>query len=159
MESGAVISEDQVYRYRLWRRWDPKLPQAAIGMLNPSTADASKNDPTIRSCIRLTKELGFGGFDVINLMAFRATDPANLPKNPAEALGAFNVSNIEAVVAGAKTVICAWGAHPYAKRFQGAFLDICRLYHEKVFCFEKTKEGSPKHPLYIKSGTQLKEYP
>ena len=74
--AGAVFSDDMVYRYRLWRTWDPDLPTCLFIMLNPSTADHEQNDPTIRRCLDFAKQWGYGQLLVGNLFALRATDPA-----------------------------------------------------------------------------------
>ncbi|TMF61888.1 MAG: DUF1643 domain-containing protein, partial [Chloroflexi bacterium] len=68
---GATFSADRRYRYRLWRRWDGARPVVAFVMLNPSTADARRDDPTIRRCIGFAKSWGFGGVEVVNLFAYR----------------------------------------------------------------------------------------
>lgn len=151
----AVISECGKYRYLLLRTWDHTLPRCLYVMLNPSTADADIDDPTIRSCIRLAKEKGFGGLAVVNLYAWRATDPKNLPAKQSEAMGSSNLRAIETAVSQCTTVICAWGAHPYAARNVAGALDIIRLYQHTPYCFGVTQSGAPKHPLYIKSGTPL----
>ena len=159
LENDAVISDCCKYRYLLRRTWDYKKPRALLIMLNPSTADARQDDATIRSCVRLLSGLGYGSFEVVNLMAYRATNPKDLPPKPADAMGADNARAIEGAVGRCDIVICAWGAHPYASRFERGVRDIVSLYRPAIFCFGKTKAGSPKHPLYIKSGTQLETYP
>ena len=158
LENDAVISECGKYRYLLRRTWDNKKPRALLVMLNPSTADARQDDATIRSCVRLLAGLGYGSFEVVNLMAWRATDPKDLPAKPSDAMGSDNPRSIEAAVLRCDTVICAWGAHPYADRFKAAVLGIISLNRPAAYCFGKTKSGAPKHPLYIKSGTPLEVY-
>ncbi len=74
--SGADISEDGFYRYSLWRTWDLSKPSCLFVMLNPSTADANRNDPTILRCIRYAEAWGFGELLVGNLFAYRATNKA-----------------------------------------------------------------------------------
>lgn len=155
LERAASISDCGKYRYLLRRSWDASKPGVLFVMLNPSTADAKVDDATIRSCIRLSKDMGYGSFEVVNLMAWRATDPKDLPTKPSEAMGGENPRTIEAAVCRNAAVICAWGAHPYASRFSGAVLDIIELNERRPMCFGKTKAGAPKHPLYIKSGTPL----
>lgn len=159
LENDAVISECGKYRYLLRRTWDYKKPRALLIMLNPSTADAKQDDATIRSCVRLLAGLGYGSFEVVNLMAFRATNPKDLPTKPSDAMGAGNANYIESAAGRCDVVVCAWGAHPYASRFVGGALDLSRLHKPAIYCFGKTKAGAPKHPLYIKSGTQLETFP
>lgn len=155
---GAVLSADGVYRYLLERRWNRLLPQALLIMLNPSTADANKDDPTIMAVIRLLRALGYGGFEVVNLMAYRTKSPAELPKMPSQALGAKNPHIIALAVARHETIICAWGAHPYAAHWLGGLKSILALEGKTAMCFGKTKAGHPKHPLYLKTGTQLEPF-
>lgn len=155
LENDAVISDCGKYRYLLRRTWDHAKPRALLIMLNPSTADARQDDATIRSCVRLLVGLGYGSFEVVNLFAWRATDPKELPTPPSMATGPNNPRTIDAAVGRCDTVICAWGAHPYAAKNAPGALDIVRLYRPAAYCFGKTKAGAPKHPLYIKSGTPL----
>ena len=75
---GAVVSDDGLYRYILTRTWDRSLPALVFCMLNPSTADATVDDPTIRKCIGFAQRLGYGGIIVVNLFAYRATKPREL---------------------------------------------------------------------------------
>lgn len=158
LATGAVLSDCGKYRYLLRREWRRSRPRATFIMLNPSTADAHKDDATIRSCVRLVDHLGYGSLDVVNLMAYRATKPENLPTKPSLALGAGNAHHIENSVRHSDIVVCAWGAHPYARQFAGGALDIVSLYYKKCYCFGKTAAGAPKHPLYIKTGTSLQVY-
>ena len=80
-EAGALLSSCGTYRYRLWRYWHTEREPLIFIMLNPSTADAMQDDPTIRKCIGFAKRLGFGGIEVVNLFAYRATDPRDLRAN------------------------------------------------------------------------------
>lgn len=76
-ESGAIFSADRLYRYTLTRRWDGRPMMAWIG-LNPSTADETEDDPTIRRCTGFAKAWGYGGMVMLNLFAYRATDPKEM---------------------------------------------------------------------------------
>ena len=76
-QTGATFSSDERYRYLLWRRWSSSQLALFIG-LNPSTADAANDDPTIRRITGFSRSLGFGGFLIVNLFAFRATKPIDL---------------------------------------------------------------------------------
>lgn len=157
LERDALISECGQYRYLLRRTWDHDRPRALIVMLNPSTADAEIDDATIRSCIRLTKEAGYGSFEVVNIFGLRATDPAELAKSD-DPIGPMNERVIGAAVGRCDIVICAWGAHPMAARKSTFLLNYLRSNKPAVYCFGKTKAGAPKHPLYIKSGTALQTF-
>lgn len=155
-ESDAVISDCGKYRYLLRRVWDQQKPRALLVMLNPSTADASTDDPTIKSCIRLTNGLGFGGFEVVNLYAWRATDPAMLA-HVADPIGKNNDGVIAAAINRWDIPICAWGKNAGHSRARAVY-EALTAQRPAAFCFDMNKDGSPKHPLYIKSGTQLQTF-
>jgi len=139
---GATFSRDRRYRYRLWRRWDRSRPAVAFVMLNPSTADARRDDPTIRRCIGFARAWGFGGVDVVNLFAYRATDPRELLR-VADPVGPRNSRHIQRAGLGAALVVIAWGAHPSAARRAPISLPRAR-------CLGLTRTGQPRHPLYLR---------
>src|SRR5215510_5582686 len=97
LERDAVLSDCGRYRYMLRRTWDHSKPRVLFVMLNPSTADAEIDDATIRSCIRLAKGAGYGSFEVVNLYALRATDPAELQRAD-DPVGPKNNDIIEAAI-------------------------------------------------------------
>lgn len=154
LERDARISRCGRYRYMLRRTWDHAKPRALFVMLNPSTADAEIDDATIRSCIRLSKSLSYGSFEVVNLFAFRATNPAELQRAN-DPIGPDNDDLIESAVGRCDLVICAWGAHPMARSRVSSVRSLLRSRRPAVFCLGKTQAGAPKHPLYIKTGTPL----
>lgn len=154
MERDAVISECGRYRYLLRRAWDHEKPRALFIMLNPSTADAEIDDPTIRSCVRLSKGFGYGSFEVVNLFGLRATDPAELAKAD-DPIGPRNAIVGDAAINRCDIAICAWGAHPMAESRAHTFVTWVRGWKPAAYCLGTTKHGAPKHPLYIKSGTPL----
>lgn len=157
LERDALISDCGLYRYLLRRTWDHGKPRVLIVMLNPSTADAEIDDATIRSCIRLSKGLGYGSFEVVNLFALRATDPTELQR-AADPVGPANDDVIEAAISRCDLAICAWGAHPTGGNRSGHVRALLRSHRPAVFCFGVTKSGAPKHPLYIKSDTPLQTF-
>jgi len=157
LENDAVLSECETYRYMLRRTWDHGKPRALLVMLNPSTADARQDDATIRSCVRLLVGLGYGSMEVVNLFAFRATDPDELPY-VADAVGPNNDDAIERAIGRCDVAICAWGAHGMALNRASVVKGLLRSHRPAVFCLGKTKTGAPKHPLYLKSGTPLETY-
>ncbi len=157
LERDAVLSDCGTYRYLLRRTWDFDKPRALLVMLNPSTADASIDDATIRSCIRLLRGLGYGSFEVVNLFAFRATDPKAL-FTAADPYGPKCNDIIDSAINRCDIAICAWGAHPMARDRGRNVWSTLKSYRPEVFCFGRTKDGAPKHPLYIKSGTPLQAY-
>jgi hypothetical protein len=159
IERDAVMSDCGTYRYLLRRTWDHAKPRALVIMLNPSTADAEVDDATIRSLTRLLRGLSYGSFEVVNLFAFRATDPEALCK-ATDPVGPRNLAIVEDAVGRYDIAIYAWGAHPMA--IGAASIDVrnaVRSRRPAAYCFGKTKSGAPKHPLYIKSGTALEVWP
>lgn len=148
MRKSAEISPCGKYRYHLRREWDLDLPRVAFIMLNPSTADANDDDPTIRRCIGFAKAWGYGGLDVVNLYGYRATNPKEL-KNVPSPIGPHNDDTLLAIVPYVDRVICAWGAHG-GKRGDSV---LRKLRQEGLvpMCLAKTKRGDPMHPLYLKA--------
>lgn len=158
MINTARISDCGQYRYRLTRFWGNHHHRRIMTfvMLNPSTADANIDDPTIRRCIGFAKRDGFAGISVVNLYAYRATDPEAL-KRVSDPYGINNDDTLrEALVCSfGDPVVCAWGT----KGNPRSFLDTASRLGVKLSCLGVTKDGHPKHPLYIKSGQPLVEYP
>lgn len=157
MKRDAVISDCGRYRYLLRREWEPAYPRALYIMLNPSTADAEVDDATIRSCVRLAKGWGYGSFEVVNLFGLRATDPADLAKAD-DPFGPKNGDVMDAAINRCDVAVCAWGAHPMAGRRSRDIISWVRGWKPAAYCLGKTKDGHPKHPLYIKSGTLLEVF-
>jgi hypothetical protein len=155
---GAMIVGE--YRYRLWRVWS-EAPCLGVIMLNPSTADAEQDDPTIRRLCRFARRDGFGGIQVLNLFAYRATDPAVL-KEAVDPVGERNDSHIESVCRSLEMVVCAWGAHPAARerafQVQRLLLPLRAAWGTQFRCFGLTQGGHPKHPLYVPSSAPLQEF-
>lgn len=150
MKSSAIVSDDGRFRYALTRDWGDG-PRAVFIMLNPSTADAEEDDPTIRRCISFAKREGCGSLRVENLFAFRATNPDQMFAHAHTAVGGTDRYIREAVTdAGTGPVIAAWGgdkrAAPRAHHVLGMLFDIGR----GMKCLGKTKAGAPRHPLYVK---------
>jgi hypothetical protein len=147
-DSHCDFSEDRTYRYTLWRQWGCTLNNYVqfIG-LNPSTADETKNDPTVRRCINYAKAWGYGGMCMTNLFAFRATDPADM-KVAVNPVGPLNDSLLLAVSGGTNLVMACWGTHG---AFQGREQAVLRLLaHRPLHCLKITANGHPSHPLYLK---------
>ena len=158
-EKTAVISDCQKYRYLLRRSWDHMKPRFLVVMLNPSTADAEQDDPTIRSVTRICNALGAGSYEVVNLFAFRATNPKELYNEyDNDVVGPKNDNCIEAALHRCDLPIIAWGAHPLAYDRGNIVKSMIRQRRPAVFCLGVNKDKSPKHPLYIKSDAQLQMY-
>lgn len=152
----ATLSGDLKYRYTLTRRFKraEKLEMPLIWvMLNPSTADAEINDPTIRRCIGFAYDLGFDGIEVLNLFGLRATDPKELYKAE-DPIGIFNDAAIRGTIKQYKNpnVICAWGSYG---KFMNRGPDVIKMLKEDiefVFALKLNSDGSPAHPLYLPKG-------
>lgn len=146
---SAVISECGRYRYELRRVWDPTGPVLEFIMLNPSKADASIDDPTVRRCIGFAKAWGYGGIVIRNLFGWRATDPAELV-NLQDPVGPENRAHL--ANADADCTIVAWGAHPAAVGWWNGYpfgWQKTAIVRPKLFCLGTNAGGSPKHPLYV----------
>ena len=164
----AVISADGKYRYRLDRTWDE--PMRDMGrvcwvMLNPSTADAEQDDPTIRRCIGFSRSWGCSSLTVVNLFGFRSTNPAALWKlTTNEARGQENARHVLEAMREASLVVVAWGAH-IAFRSGGNVLYRLPRYNIEAWaagpirCLGLTSMGQPRHPLYVKADTRLTPFP
>lgn len=148
-ESGAVISECGKYRYHLWRIWEPLLPTMIFVMQNPSTADATTDDPTIRKCLGFARKHGYGSISVRNVFAYRATDERELltvadpvgPENEMHLLAARDVSLLSRLV-------LAWGNRLGGKRLKWAYDKAAScLCMQDPHCIGVTKSGEPRHPL------------
>jgi len=160
MRAAAKISDCGRYRYSLEREWS-KAPPMVFCMLNPSTADASVDDPTIRRCIGFAKREGCGGIYVVNLFAYRATNPADL-RSAGDPFGPENAEEIGAAMTWAAVggpFVAAWGANPAARHGRAYITERARAFGIKVYCLGKTKAGAPMHPLYLPGNADLQVYP
>lgn len=179
---GACISSCGKYRYKLWREWrgthDPKNwkwygdvdgagqpigdPKACLFvMLNPSTADGELDDPTIRRCVGFARAWNFERLEVVNLFAYRATKPAELfafHNKQGDAIGWENPEIVERAARDSGLVVCAWGANVGDFGFH---VDTVRgwLDPKPQFALGFTKDGHPKHPLYVPLAAELQRMP
>ncbi|MDX1380209.1 MAG: DUF1643 domain-containing protein [Xanthomonadales bacterium] len=150
---GAVFSRSGEYRYALWRRWDRSAPWVLFIGLNPSTADAENNDPTIRRCIGFAREWQAGGVLVGNLFGWRSTDPRGLA-DATDPRGPGNRRWLARLAGAAGRVIACWGnpGHGSAearwteRRFGG--LEVLAV----------NRGGAPRHPLYVPGGTRPRRW-
>ncbi len=149
-DRGATFSSCRTYRYILWRWWNRDLPPTVFIGLNPSTADETEDDPTIRRCRGFARNWGSGGLIMLNLFALRATNPAELKKHP-EPVGPGNDCTILETVRQYPTdVMLAWGNHGVLydrDREVYGLLNSIACIDTKVFGM--TNSGQPKHPLYL----------
>ncbi|MEZ9153267.1 DUF1643 domain-containing protein [Vibrio sp. F13] len=146
MKKTARLSDCSTYRYELWRTWDESKPYAMFIGLNPSTADETEDDPTIRRCINLAKSWGYGGLCMANLFAYRATQPEDM-KRATNPIGDENDETLTRLSKSAGVIVGAWGN-------DGVFLnrseDVRALVPE-INVLKVNKSGEPAHPLYLKS--------
>ncbi len=160
VRSAADISECGQYRYTLSRVWDDDLPLVGYCMLNPSTADAMQDDPTIRKCIHFARAHGYGGIRVVNLFAFRSAHPAELPVLVGQAQGPANETHLRRLASHVASVICAWGCNVrVTPEVVGVAMRAFAGTDLPTLCLGRTKDGSPRHPLYLANSTSLETYP
>jgi hypothetical protein len=145
MKKGANISIDKKYRYSLYRIWNDELPKVAFICLNPSIADDKIDDPTINRCIEFAKSWGYGGFYMLNLFAFRATNPSELTKVN-DPIGMDNQNVILETITKVDKVICAWGNEGILLNQNKKILSII----ENPYCIKINSSGEPSHPLFLK---------
>ena len=146
--STAVYSPCEAFRYTLTRTWDPAGRKVLFVMLNPSTATEVQNDPTVERCERRARALGYGAFRVCNIFAYRATDP-KVMRAQTDPVGPANDAAILAGADWADTVVCAWGTHGAHKGRGAAVEALLRATGKPLYHLGISKEGHPKHPLYI----------
>jgi hypothetical protein len=155
MQRSALITDDGRYRYTLGRRWDEGGRAVTFVMLNPSTADAGTDDPTIRRCIGFARQWGYGALTVLNLFAYRATDPAELAVAGVLAVGWRNDNFLRGHARIGRPMVAAWGAHRMAR---DRAAEVTRTLGIRWQCLGTTKDGSPRHPLYVRADAALREW-
>jgi hypothetical protein len=158
---GADISECGTYRYRLWRHWDARKTVLPWVMLNPSTADATKDDATIRKCIGFAKRWGYGGIEIANIFALRSRHPSDL-LHAVDPVGPRNDAVLELLpvrVGNDGHVICAWGQwgeHYQLRPRVAAVRELLRA--ADLVCLGLTGDGQPRHPLMLPYETDWRPY-
>ncbi|MCI0635552.1 MAG: DUF1643 domain-containing protein [Actinobacteria bacterium] len=156
--SSATFSPCGRYRYTLERSWADDVEPLVWIMLNPSTADAELDDPTIRRVTRFTRDAGVGALLVVNLYALRATDPARLWNDPVGPVGSRNDEVLaEAASSGGGVVVAAWGALAPRGRVEDVLAGP--LAGVELLCLGTTAAGAPRHPLYVRADQPLVPWP
>jgi hypothetical protein len=123
-------------------------------MLNPSTADHRRDDPTIRRCLGFAREWGCSVLEVRNLFAWRATDPRDLLTAPDPTGGRRGDRELRAVL-DADLVVAAWGAWvPFGRDREALAL----LRDRRLMCLGRTRNGGPRHPLYVQAKSRLEVF-
>lgn len=148
MQRSAIISPCQRYRYTLEREWAPELPGVLFVALNPSTADGTCDDPTIRRCIGFAKSWGFGKLVVANLFALRSSRPVMLSRD-ADPIGPQNDWWLTELSTRYDLTVAAWGVHGTLKQRAAEVLPKLRNVHHLGL----TNAGHPRHPLYLSKAT------
>jgi hypothetical protein len=164
--SGAWITDDGLHRLLLWRAWS-SAPRALFAMLNPSSADAKEDDPTVRRCVGFAKGWGCGGVNVVNLYSLIETDSKQLWETevalrlaPLSSLQPAASSHADvyggAVERSLGPLVLAWGsilskAQERADELLGVLLSLKR----PGFCLGTTRHGHPRHPLFLPATTRL----
>lgn len=144
--SGAVTRGP--YRYLLWRTWNVHLPAVTFVMLNPSTADATLDDPTIRRCTGFAQRWGYGVLLVVNLFAFRAVRPCDLLAT-SDPVGPENDTYLRYGAEQSSCLMVAWGCLGRTHNRDCAVLELLLGQGFRLFCLGRNRDGSPKHPLYV----------
>lgn len=148
---SAVLSPCRRYRYELWRCFAEGPTVAFVG-LNPSTADETTDDPTIRKCVAYAKRWGYGSLCMVNLFAWRATDPRDM-KKAGDPIGPENDATLRRLYATVGILIGAWGNDGDHLNRAAAVMEMLPNLH----CLKRNKDGSPAHPLYLRG--DLTPYP
>ena len=156
MHQGAVIDPTGCYRYSLWRVWNPKTSRVAFIMLNPSRADATVDDPTIRRCIGFAQRWGYGSLEVVNLFAYRTSDPVRL-KQMRDPVGPENDHYLKQARERGTLTILAWGNRGNLNQRSQQVLSWLTPW-ENLYCLGVTRSGHPRHPLYLKRETKPIRY-
>lgn len=154
MEKGAIFSDDRVYRYVLWRIWDTSLPAAMFVSLNASTADEFQDDPTIRRDVGFANAWGYGGLFKLNIFGFCSTDPKKL-RYAIDPVGPENNAYLLTYAEKSAITVLAYGTHGKLRGRGQIVKDLLTSagYASKLRHLGLTKDGYPKHPLYLRGDT------
>jgi hypothetical protein len=147
-EAGALFSRCRRWRYLLWRQWDAAKPTANFLMLNPSTADELKLDPSCTRARNYAQAWGYGALIVTNLFGWRATDPGDMKAAP-EPIGRGNDAAILRAAREASLVVCAWGNHGLHLDRSARVVRSLRAEGVPLHYLKMNGGGVPAHPLYL----------
>jgi len=156
IKQSAELSHDRVYRHQLWRRWDAGDRYVNFILLNPSKADESTDDPTVRKCVKFAQS--WGGFDALcitNLFAYRATDPGKM-KAFADPIGLGNNRHLLKIAENASLIVCAWGLDGV---HMGRASAVKRLLRPFDLHYLRISREQPWHPLYLPDNTRPSRWP
>lgn len=157
--SHAEFSACGRYRQLLTRRWDTQLPWIMFVGMNPSTADVTHDDPTVRKEVSYARKWGYGGLIKCNVMDYRITNPKGLLAEDVTVCSDQNLIMIRKHLADVDQVVAAWGKLPPKLKHHADKLYEVLMEHQKtITCLGINLDGSPKHPLYVRGDKQLEPY-
>lgn len=152
----AVFDRSGMYRYQLRRRWRDGAGATVFVLLNPSTADDVSDDPTVRRCMGYARGWGSRELRVVNIFAYRATDPADM-KRARDPVGPENDAAICDACRRSDRIVLGWGAHGAHLDRGSAVLTLLRRF--RLHCLGTTRAGAPRHPLYLRGDAPLRAFP
>jgi hypothetical protein len=168
---GAVLSDPvgpvwerkrALRRFLLWRIWHRRGERMLFVCFNPSTADAMKDDPTVLRLVGFASRAGCGGFELVNLISQRATNPLHVQTEPEPELANDYIRD---ALGRCARVVVAWGRPgirkevvPLAIEREAFVVVAAENAGRTLLCLGKTREGQPRHPLYLKGVTPLEEW-
>lgn len=163
--AGAEISDDQLYRYTLTRQWSDG-PCVAWLCFNPSTADATEDDASIRKMVGFSRRWGYGRMVVLNLFAIRSRDPKAVFRMGDSAVGPLNDYWILQSVRESRELICAWGCAQHAPDINRRIEHVCNMIDARKVrmgplkrnCLGYRQDNHPRHPLMLKYETQREPF-
>jgi len=158
MKRTAIFDRTGTYRYQLGRRWQASGAEVAFVMLNPSRADDSHDDPTLRACIQFAQRWNYAALSVVNLFGYRTPHPSEL-KQAKEPIGADNDRYVLEAVSVADKVVVAWGNEGGLLGRDRAILTQLEPHHHKIYYLQLNRSGQPRHPLYIPRNVSLQPFP
>lgn len=162
MSQNCIFSPDRTHRYTLWRYLDGFTQTRFVQFigLNPSTADEIIDDPTIRRCKDFAARWGYSALCMTNLFSFRATDPKVMRAATVQVDHIrLNRWWIKEIACLASLTVCAWGVHGSFRGEADALLLELSAWRARLHCLGRTKDGHPKHPLYLRADSQPIPFP
>jgi hypothetical protein len=158
IERTALFDVTGQYRYSLQRLWQPQGPEVAFVMLNPSRADAERDDPTLQACIRFAQRWAYGSLVVVNLFGYCTAYPDAL-KKVADPVGPENDVYLMAAVERSHQVVLAWGNGGCLGGRDRIILNKLKAHSAKLTYLQLNRSGQPRHPLYVRRDCPLCPYP
>ena len=154
--SGAIFTDNRTHRLYLWRRWNKERPWVMFIGLNPSTADERLNDPTVRRCIGFAARWGYGGIFMCNVFTLVSTDPKKLNVQTPIAMGASSAMKV--IRGRCSKAVAGWGNLITQVRQGEERIEQIKQKLSPLYCLGMTKQGHPRHPLYLPYSTELIAY-